>query len=225
MFDIFFVSYRESNADKNWVDLKARFPEAQRIHGVRGIYNAYGEAAKQAKTPYFFTVDGDNRIVSSFDFSTKNLKLDFETVHVWRCFNPAINMAYGFGAVKLFPKDLFQDSDLNGVDVTSSLAGKYKIINEMASETYFFDSPLEAWRGAFRECAKLKAGVIKNQRNEETVHRLDQWIKFRSPLANEKWIRRGAEDGMKYAQESPTLDWINDFEKLDSFFEKAYFND
>ncbi|HAG91375.1 MAG TPA: hypothetical protein DCL41_05860 [Bdellovibrionales bacterium] len=95
----------------------------------------------------------------------------------------------------------------------------------MASETYFFDSPLEAWRGAFRECAKLKAGVIKNQRNEETVHRLDQWIKFRSPLANEKWIRRGAEDGMKYAQESPTLDWINDFEKLDSFFEKAYFND
>ena len=79
MFDIFFVSYRESNADKNWVDLKARFPEAQRIHGVRGIYNAYGEAAKQAKTPYFFTVDGDNRIVSSFDFSTKNLKLDWNT--------------------------------------------------------------------------------------------------------------------------------------------------
>ena len=47
MFEIFFISYQEPNADENWAKLKSKFPIAQRIHGVKGIHQAHIAAAKK----------------------------------------------------------------------------------------------------------------------------------------------------------------------------------
>ena len=49
MFDIFFISYQEPNADVNFAILQDRFPIAQRVHGVKGIHQAHKEAAKKAR--------------------------------------------------------------------------------------------------------------------------------------------------------------------------------
>ena len=35
MYDIVFISYNESNADKNYAVLKSRFSMAKRVHGVK----------------------------------------------------------------------------------------------------------------------------------------------------------------------------------------------
>ena len=59
MYDIVFISYKEPNADDNWEALKSRFPNAKRIHGVKGIHQAHIAAANKCFTKMFWIVDGD----------------------------------------------------------------------------------------------------------------------------------------------------------------------
>jgi len=222
MFDIFFISYRESNCDKNWLHLKNRWPGAKRIHDVAGIYSAYERAARASSTEFFFTIDGDNLVLDDFRFSTEGLELDDETVYVWRCENPINQLIYGYGAIKLFPKKAFVQNPSSGIDITTSVAKKYKIVDQLASRTMFFETPLEAWRGAFRECAKLRSGVIKNQKDEESKKRLDRWLSSDGPVENIEWVRRGAKDGVDYAESEESLELLNDFERLSQRFLEFY---
>ena len=50
MYDIVFISYNELAADDNYALLKARFPMAKRVHGVKGIHQAHIKAAKKCFT-------------------------------------------------------------------------------------------------------------------------------------------------------------------------------
>jgi len=50
MFDLFFMSYAEPEAEKNWLILKSQVPTAKRVHGVEGIARAWVEAAKRSTT-------------------------------------------------------------------------------------------------------------------------------------------------------------------------------
>ena len=68
LFDIFFISYQEPNADTNWESLRDRFPYARRLHGVTGLHKAHRMAAKLVATDYFWVVDGDSTIVEDFNF-------------------------------------------------------------------------------------------------------------------------------------------------------------
>lgn len=52
--DIFFISYDEPNAEQNWKDLRDKFPQAKRIHGVKGIHQAHKTAASQSNTEMFW---------------------------------------------------------------------------------------------------------------------------------------------------------------------------
>jgi hypothetical protein len=136
--DILFISYRESNADENWAALKERFPGAKRVHGVRGIAEAHRRAAELSSTEHFFVVDGDNRILPSFDFSPPQGGLRTDTLYVWRCLNPINDLCYGFGAVKLYNKGLIERRQAKTyVDLATSVAERYQIIPIVASETYF----------------------------------------------------------------------------------------
>ncbi len=62
MYDIVFISYEEPNADEVYAELKARFPMAKRVHGVKGIHQAHIAAAKKCFTKMFWVVDGDARL-------------------------------------------------------------------------------------------------------------------------------------------------------------------
>jgi hypothetical protein len=107
-YDIIFISYNEPNADKNFANLKLRFPTAQRVSGVKGIHQAHIAAAKKAFTKMFWVVDGDAEIVDDFNFDYEVSKYDLECVHVWRSKNPVNGLEYGYGGVKLLPKKLTQ---------------------------------------------------------------------------------------------------------------------
>ena len=112
MLDVFFISYDEPYADDNFEILQMFAPLAKRVHGIKGIFEAHKECAKQSKTSYFYVVDADAVIDESFTFKfvpsdskeVYNGVKETECVYVWRSINPVNDLLYGYGGVKLFPK-------------------------------------------------------------------------------------------------------------------------
>jgi len=220
MYDIIFISYNEPNADKNFSILKERFPLAKRVHGVKGIHQAHIAAAKKAFTKMFWVVDGDAEIANTFNFDYKVDDYNLETVHVWRSRNPVNGLEYGYGGVKLLPKKLTLEMDVNSTDMTTSISSKFKAMDSVSNVTRFDTDPFTSWRSAFRECVKLASSVIDRQDCVETESRLYTWC----TVGSDKNVIQGALAGNRYGRENagnnPALSLINDFDWLMNQFEQ-----
>lgn len=218
-YDIIFISYNEPNADKNFADLKARFPYAQRVHGVKGIHQAHIAAAKKAFTKMFWVVDGDAEILPSFNFDHVVSDYDLENVHVWRSINPVNRLEYGYGGVKLLPKRLTQNMDLSKPDMTTSISTLFKAMPEVSNITAFNTDPFNSWKSAFRECVKLASRTIDRQNDDETTDRLDVWC----TVGTDRDVLQGAQEGREYGltnKDNPdALKLINDFDWLKARFD------
>jgi len=222
MYDIVFISYQEPNADENYARLKQRFPLAKRVHGVKGIHQAHIIAAKKCITKMFWIVDADAHIVDrfNFDYEVPNHQLDI--VHVWRAKNPVNALVYGYGGVKLFPRQMTIDMDLSKPDMTTSISGKFKAVQQLANITAFNTDPFNTWKSAFRECVKLSSKVIDRQKDNETTKRLNTWCtRGKTNLFGEYSIRGAIEGkayGEKYRDSPQDLRRINDFDWLQEQF-------
>jgi hypothetical protein len=218
MYDIIFISYQEPNADANFARLKARFPRAQRVHGVKGIHQAHIAAAKKSFTKMFWVVDGDAEIVDSFNFDYIADAWSQECVHVWRSINPVNGLQYGYGGVKLLPKSLTVKMDLSKPDMTTSISPLFKAIDEVSNVTKFDTDPFNSWKSAFRECVKLASKVIDRQDDNETAIRLDRWCTVGSNLDAIAGAIAGRDYGTKHKDDSNALKQINDFDWLQEQF-------
>jgi hypothetical protein len=214
MYDIVFISYNEPNADKNFARLKARFPLAKRIDGVKGIHQAHLAAAKKSFTRMFWVVDGDAEVLDTFNFDYK--PDDLEMVYVWRSRNPVNGLEYGYGGVKLLPRPLTLKMDVNSVDMTMSISTKFKALPEVSNITAFNTSPFSTWRSAFRECCKL--AIIAD---EEALVRLGRWCTIGSDLDAISGALAGKAYGEKNASNPEALLKINDFDWLMSQFQRT----
>lgn len=215
-YDIVFISYNEPNADENYEELKSRFPRAKRVHGVKGIHQAHIEAAKLCDTPLFFVVDGDAKIVDSFDFRYKGQE---GCVHVWRSINPVNDLVYGYGGVKLLPRELTLNMDVTKPDMTTSISDKFEAVAEISNITAFNTDPFNTWKSAFRECAKLSSKVIDRQKSGETDERLQVWTTVGSDKPFGEYALRGARAGMGFGLSSGSdIRLINDFDWLQDKF-------
>jgi hypothetical protein len=226
MYDIFFISYQEPNADENYQKLIARFPTAQRIHGVKGIHQAHIAAAKRSFTKMFYVVDGDSIIVDDFFFEHQVHDAELSFVHVWRCQNPVNGLIYGYGGVKLLPKKETIIMDVTRPDMTTSISKNFKAVQKLSNITAFNTDPYNTWKSAFRECAKLSSKVIDRQKDAETLERLDIWCTVGEDKPFGKFAIDGAIQGKKYGEENRTnleeIKKINDFEWLKSRFDSTY---
>jgi hypothetical protein len=218
-YDIVFISYNEPNADKNWELLKHRFPRAQRVHGIKGIHQAHIEAAKLCTTPMFYVVDGDAVIKDTFNFDYYVNESDYDVVHVWRSENKVKGLEYGYGGIKLLPRQKTINMDISRPDMTTSISHRFKPVKEVANITEFNTDPFNAWKSAFRECAKLSSKVIDRQKDDETNIRLDVWtsdVGKNEPFGN--YVTAGAKSGRLYGETNrgnlDALKLINDFEWL-----------
>ena len=225
--DIIFLSYDEPNAAVNFKNLQARFPYAKRVHGVEGIANAHAKAAKEAETKLFYVIDGDTEVFDSFDFTFKPSEYDQDFVHIWKSRNPVNNLEYGYGGVKLFSKKFFRNLNSNAVDFSTSLTTDVKYLDEVISLTHFNSDAFRAWRGAFRECAKLASKVIEGQVDEETDFRLKTWNTKASPYAYYSGkvldgARMGTVYGTEHRGDIEALRKVNDFNWLKDIFEQTY---
>ena len=224
MYDIVFISYQEPNADENYARLKQRFPLAKRVHGVKGIHQAHITAAKKCLTNMFWIVDGDAHIVDEFNFDYEVPKHQLDHVHVWRARNAVNALVYGYGGVKLFPRQMTLDMDISKPDMTTSISRKFKAVQELSNVTVFNTDPFNTWKGAFRECVKLSSKLIDRQKDVETIKRLNTWCTRGKTKPFGEYSIPGAIEGKAYGEyhrDSPQeLRRINDFDWL-----KEKFND
>ena len=222
MYDIVFISYDESSADENYTALKTRFPMTKRVHGVKGIHHAHIAAAKKCFTKMFWIVDADAIIMDVFNFDYVVPDHQLDNVHVWRARNSVNALVYGYGGVKLFPKQMTIDMDISKPDMTTSISSKFKAVPELANITAFNTDPFNTWKGAFRECCKLSSGLIDRQKDIETEQRLNTWCTRGKTNPFGEYSIRGAIEGKAYGEkhkDSPQeLCRINDFDWLQDIF-------
>ena len=230
-YDIVFISYNEINANTNYEKLLERFPRAKRIHGIQGIYKAHIEAAKLCSSDYFWVVDGDSEIVPEFNFDYVVPFYDYEKVRVWRSINPVNDLIYGYGGVKLLPRTSvlkkFNNYDkIDRPDMTTSISRNYEPIMVVSNITKFNTSEFNAWRSAFRECAKLSSKIINGQIDTDTEHRLDIWTSVGTNREYGLYTIDGAIEGKKYgltySDNKDMLLKINDYSWLKDRFEEKY---
>ncbi len=215
MYDIIFISYNEPNADANYSILKSRFPFARRVHGVKGIHNAHVEAAKKSLTNMFWVVDGDAEILNTFNFDHKVSKYDLDVVHVWRSQNPVNGLTYGYGGVKLLPKQLTLNMDTSSLDMTLGISDKFKAMDEVSNITAFNTDPFTSWRSAFRECCKLA------QKDDlESGMRYGAWVSLGDEITISGALA-GGDYGRKNASNKEALLKINDFNWLNEQYQLA----
>ncbi len=224
--DVIFLSYDEKNADANFEKVLNFAPYAQRVHGVKGIFEAHKAAAELAQTDMFYVVDADAELLPDWHFRFQPNIFNRDCVHVWKSRNPINDLEYGYGGVKLFPRHLLLEATSWKVDMTTGF-GKFKLIDKVSNITKFNTDPFSTWRSAFRECVKLAAGTIKNQIDEENKIRLHTWISKGIDRPNGKYAIAGAiaglEYGEKYKEDLNSLKLINDRQWLEEQFNEQIF--
>ena len=226
-YDIVFISYSEPNADENFENLMNRFPHRviHRVHGIKGIHQAHIEAAKICETPMVWIVDGDACIDEEFNFEYQVPVWQYNNVHVWRSKNPVNGLVYGYGGVKLFPKQLTMDMDTSSLDMTTSISDKFIGVDEISNTTNFATGKFETWKSAFRECCKLASRSIDRQEDTETQQRLKIWTTVGADRPYGKYAIHGAKAGMDYGKKfignAEALKKINDFDWLEEYYNDA----
>ena len=221
--DVIFISYNEPDAEHNWYKVKEKAPWAKRVHGVKGIFEAHKSAAALATTDMFWVVDGDAEILDNWDFNFQPNIFSRDIVHVWPSQNPINGLEYGNGGVKLFPRQMLLDATTWDVDMTTSVGSKLKVMHRVSNITRFNTDPFTTWRSAFRECAKLAAGTIKNQIVNDNDERLARWCSdFSRDAEFGDYAIQGARSGRKYGLDNKDnielLKKINDYEWLKEKF-------
>jgi hypothetical protein len=225
-FDVVFISYDEPNADENFKRVLDRVPRAKRIKGVKGIHQAHRAAAEIAKTDMVYIVDGDAYLTNDFKFDYQPGLFDRDKIHIWKSLNPVNHLVYGYGSVKLFPREKLLYNNMKTLDMTLSI-GSIKIIDKVSNVTAFATDAFSAWRSAVRECTKLIISVIKETNEaEENKKRIFAWKTEGADRPYGKYCIEGANFGLTYGlknQNNPEeLIKINDREWLLERFKKEY---
>lgn len=222
MYDIVFISYNEPDANIRYQKLCERYPNAKRVHGVKGIHNAHIAAAKKCSTKMFWVIDGDADLLPEFNLDHIVNDYDLDCVHVWRSENPINELIYGYGGVKLLPRRLTINVDTSTPDMTTSISKGFKAMPQVSNVTRFNTDPFNTWKSAFRECVKLSSRTIKGQVDEETEKRLITWCSKGEEKEFGSFCVRGARSGSDFGivnrDNISNLKLINDFDWLEQRF-------
>jgi len=225
-YDIFFISYQESNAEDNFKMLQDRFPRAQHVHGIKGIHNAHMRCAELSKTSMFYTVDADTVVDNSFAFDYRPPDYDRQYLHLWHSRNPVNDLSYGWGAIKLWPTRLVREFQSNWLDFTTTV-GNIKIIPDVVATSNYNCDKLSTWRSGFRESVKLCHNIAQGD-HIESLERLLVWCTVANDVPYAKHSCHGANAGVEFYIKSKndgdlkSLKKINDFDWLiDRFNNRA----
>ena len=222
--DVFFISYNEPHAEKNWLRVLEKEPDAKRVDGIEGIINAHKRAAELSTTDMFYVVDGDAYLVDDFKFDFQPNIFNTKSVHVWTSQNPVNDLMYGYGGVKLLPKELTLKLDDFCVDMTTSISKNFIILDKVSNITCFNTGEFNTFRSAFRECTKLASGIFSKEINLKTQQRLDVWCTQGKDKPYGTWAILGAVAGRQYGKDNAgdieAINLINNVEFIKSKFKE-----
>jgi hypothetical protein len=215
--DVVFISYHELNAETNWQRLLEKAPNAKRVAGVDGIFEAHKAAAKLAKTDMFFVVDADAYLTDDWQFNFQPGIFDRDCTYVWNSKNPVTNLTYGYGGVKLFNRSKVRSLKSWGTDLTLSVNKNLTVMEQVSNITQFNTSEYNTWKAAFRECAKLAKKI-----DAESLSRLEAWVTPNESADFSKWAKLGAEQGISFARNNSDITRVNDYKWLKQEFINNY---
>ncbi len=218
--DIIFISYDEPGAEQRFNKLKEKFPRAKWCKGVKGQTQAYWAAAVMSETDYFFAVFPKIDIVDSFQFDFQPDRMKNPCHYIFNCHNTVIDLTYGHDGVILFNTRLVIETVAPGLDFT--LSKPHTVVPILSAMHTMEETPLLAWRTAFRETLKLKAqSVVKP--TVETNYRLKKWL-TKGVGKNAEWVHKGANDAIEFTKtkSGKDLKLSYDFDWLTKYFEEKY---
>lgn len=171
MLDVFFISMGEEGSEANWQRLLSFAPNAKRVDNVKGIYEVHKACAQLSTTKNFYVVDADAWVLEGFKF---HWEPDADTLHwnipetecviVWPSRNPVNGLEYGYGGIKMFPREPFLENKPWDIDLSTTIGRATISKEQVGCETRFNATAESAWIGAFRECAKLASlSMIKSR--------------------------------------------------------------
>jgi len=213
--DIIFISYDEPGAEKRFNELKEKHPRAKWSKGVTGQTLAYMAAAMMSETDYFFAVFPKIDIVDEFKFDFQPDRLKNPSHYIFDCYNEVIDCTYGHDGVILYNKKLVMETIKPGLDFT--LSKPVTVVPILSAVNKLDETPLLAWRTAFREVIKLKL----QKPTVEGKYRLKKWTTL-GKGDNAKWVNNGALDGVAYIEEGNDPYMSYDFEWIKKYFEERY---
>ena len=202
--DIVFISYDEKDADLNYDLLLKRFPQAKRIHGVKGNVMAYKEAAKISDTPWYYAVFPKTKIDSEFNFDIHPNYLETPGHYIFYAKNIITNNFYGHGGVKMYHVKTTIEIENWGYDFTLSSPVSVIPVNSCYIEPA---DAYEAWRTSFREVLKLKDDTTVEGR-----YRLNLWLTGNHAAFGEYSIQ-GAKDALNFDGDvtiANSWEWLRD---------------
>ncbi len=213
--DIIFISYDEPGAEARYNKLKERFPRAKWSKGVTGQTLAYMAAAGMSKTDYFFAVFPKIDIVDDFKFNFQPDRLKHPCHYIFNCYNEVIDCTYGHDGVILYNKQLVMNTRKPGLDFT--LSQPVQTVNTLSAINKLDETPLLAWRTAFREVIKLKL----QKQTVESNYRLKKWLAM-GKGKNAEWVNKGAKDGVEFVEKGNDPYLSYDFIYIKKYFEEKH---
>jgi len=230
MIDVFYLTYGDDFSQANLNRIRDKLAPGQQAYVVKdvpGIYNAHRECALSSNTDHFYVIDGDAYLVDEFDLSyVPSDTIDVypgvpqsRCVHVWRAYNPVIDMTYGYGGVKLLHKELFQEENPEGiVDMSTTIAKHdmpYWAVPDLSCISKFNTTPFNTWKAAFREVAKLVSGNLSHGVDDK----IKRWMNPTPSAMHSSFALLGATKGKYFGEQGKDLSLLNDFEWLKQEFE------
>ena len=213
--DIIFISYHEQDAELNWKRVKAKAPWAKRVDGVTGIFQAHKRAAEIAETDMFYVVDGDAWLVDDWTFDFSPDLFDRQFVYIWLSRNPINDLVYGYGGVKLFPRQaLLKMRMWQSLDLSTSVVPGVKVMDSVSNITRFNTDEFSTWRSVFRECVKL---ALNEQFSE-----LEVWRTQGSQNQFGNFANQAAQHALDFIKEETDHKLINDRSWLAEKFKSLY---
>lgn len=220
MWDIFFISYSESNCEQNWQQLCNFHPSAKRLHGIKGIDIAHRTANQLANSTFFWVIDGDNYLIRPLEYK----EIPDVDLLMFKTIDPLCDDTTSLGAPKLWRKNSFINSDMSRGDFTLFSVKTKRVLDDIFTIAKYNVTPWETWKTSFRHCVKLMSVILNNDQRSPNVEKyLINWRSTKNHNGeNAIWAWRGYVDAEEYvAQHNPDmteLNRINDYVWLKNFF-------
>jgi hypothetical protein len=197
--DVVFISYDEPDAEANWARVLEKAPHAKRVDKVKGIFAAHCCAAELATTDMFYVVDGDAWLVDDWTFDFQPTVWNRHCAYVWCSRNPVNDLVYGYGGVKLFPRQKLIDAWLwQGLDMTTEVMKDITIMPKISNETRFNTDEFSTWRSAFRECVKLCYHLNQDPTDWRADEKLIAWTNTDLNRPFTEYSLKGASDAVEF---------------------------
>lgn len=223
--DIFFMSYREANAEENWLRTIELHPKAIRLHGIQGIDKIHMLCNQISKTKFFWTIDGDNWLTEKLEFDYSAI---FTDLVLFNAIDPLQDTTTLLGGLKLWKTNKFINTDMSKGDFTLNATKDKQVLDKVFSETRYNYSPFDAWKTSFRHCVKCMSVIFRSRPGAKNVDRyIEQWKSCKDiSRLNANWAYNGYTDAKDYSEKYGTdlteLNKINDYDWLEQYFKTKY---